>query len=429
MISNPFIVGKPTSFDYFIGRAAAIETAFDQILSQSNLAIWGGPGVGKSSFLEYLASPKAWQLRGHDPTRAAIVLLSCQSINPFNAAGFWQEVLSLLQDALEGEPDLQAEVGALLEKEKVNKDSLRKILRQIGKKDKFLVLLLDDYHEALRSQEGYTEEDIAAFLSDCRNLASHSKERQYLSVVVTSLRRLNELGPRLQPDGSPWYNHYLFQPLKPFTETEVAALLGCMPMTPALRESIREMCGGHPALLQNAGHLLYRELQAKHIPDPKAFAGDFQSQTEQFFEAFWALANETEQTLMMLIALLDLKGRLQKKRYDLGDVDIIFSQKERELRDLEERGIVVRKVQADQPIYSFASSIMEWWVVKEIEKIGRSDEMTLQQRQKVFLNMMSGKQAEKVTNATRWLWQHKEEVPSLLEWMGKVSAAFPKGLI
>ncbi|NJR53112.1 MAG: ATP-binding protein [Leptolyngbyaceae cyanobacterium CSU_1_3] len=423
---NPFIVGRPVPPAFFTGRVSEIETAFDQILGKSNLAIWGGPGVGKSSFLELLASPNAWKLRGHDPSQAVIVLLSCLGVNPFKGTNFWREIMTMMKDALDGEAELQAEITTLLDQDNTTKDSLRSILRHLGKRGKFLVLLVDDYDAALRPQEGYTDNDIATFLSDCRNLASHSRERQFLSMVVTSIRRLNELGPTLKPGGSPWYNHYLFQPLKSFTETEAAALLGSLPMTPALRDGIREIADGNPALLQNAGHLLYRELRSGHIPDAQAFAKDFQRATEHYFEDIWNLANEIEQTLMMLVALSTLKGRLQKKRYDLGDVDLVFSQKERELTDLEERGVLVSSLQDSKRWYSFASSMMEWWVIEEIEN---SDEAALQKREKVFLNLMSHKQAEHVTKAVRWLWQHREEVPSALEWIGKVSAALPKGLI
>jgi AAA domain len=426
MSQNPFIVGRPVPPDRFIGRTTEIETAFDQILGPGNLAIWGGPGMGKSSFLELLASPQAWQLRGYDPSQAVIVLLSCRTIRPFSPMGFWQEVLNLLKDELDVEPELQTQVYTILEQGEANKEGLRQILRQLGEKDKFLLLLVDDYDVALHPCPNYTEADIEAFLSDCRNLASYAKGKQHLSMVVTSLRRLNELGPKLKTDGSPWYNHHLFQPVKPFTDNEVATLLGSMPMTAALREGIREMCDGHPALLQQAGHLLYRELRAGHVPDPAVFARDFWSSTEHFFEDIWTMASETEQVLMILIALSNLGGCWQKNRYVFDDVEIIFSQKERELNDLGERGVIVRKHQDGKTIYTFASSMMEWWVVKEIEN---SDEAWLQQRQRIFLNLMSRKRAENLTKAIYWLWQHREEIPSILEWLGKVSAAFPKGLI
>ncbi|NEO67904.1 MAG: ATP-binding protein, partial [Moorea sp. SIO4G2] len=76
--------------------------------------------------------------------------------------------------------------------------------------------------------------------------------------------------------------------------------------------------------------------------------------------------------------------------------------------------------------YSFASSLMEWWVIKNIEN---STETELQERQKVFLNLMSHKQAEKVKDIIRLMWNNKEEVTSIFEWIGKVIAAIPKGAI
>jgi hypothetical protein len=245
-------------------------------------------------------------------------------------------------------------------------------------------------------------------------------------MVVTSLRRLNELGPRLLPGSSPWYNHYLFLPLKPFSEVEVMALLAGLPMTPSLRDGIKEMCDGHPALLQNAAHLLYRELRSGQVPDAIAFAQDFRSATRHLFEAQWNLANEVEQTLMMLIALMNLQGRLQKKLYDMGDIPVVFSQKERELLNLADQGVLVARGRVGELGYTFASSMLEWWVVEELENNG---EEWLLGRQKIFLNLMSHRQAQTVTNAIRWLWNHKDQLPSILQWLAKVSAAFPKGLI
>ena len=425
-LRNPYIPGKPVSPLSFIGRGNEIETAFDQILSRGHLAIWGGSGIGKTSFLDMIAAPQTWTFRGHDPAKVVIVLLSCFSVTPFTAANFWNEVFVVLKEALVDEPEIQAEVGEILDRQTASKDNLRSILRLLGKKEKFLLLLIDDYDVALQPNSKYTEEDATDFLSDCRNLASHSKESQHLASIVTSLRRLNEAGIKLKPGESPWYNHYLFQPLKPFSETDAAALLGGLPLTPALKDGIRDIADGSPALLQVAGFLLFREFRASRFPTADAFADEFQRATEQYFESNWNFSNDTEQTLLMLLALTHLKGRLLKKRYDLGDTDVIFSQKERELRDLEERGVVVYQMNEGAKQYRFASSLMEWWVVKEIEN---SNEEALQARQRTFLNLMSRKQAEAFTNAIRWLWEHKEEVPSILAWLSKLTAALPFGFM
>ncbi len=423
---NPFTVGQPVPLERFVGRENEIAIAFDQILTRSNLALWGGSGIGKTSFLELLASRENWQLQGYDPSDAIIVYLNCLSIYPFAASTFWREILKLIKEQLEGEVSYLSDIDKLLAKAAVTQDDLRQILKKIGEANQFLLLLLDDYDATLRPHPQYTENDIKTFLSECRNLAYHSQERRYLSVVVTSSRRLTEISPNLTPENSPWYNHYLFQPLKPFTNNEAIILLGGMPMTPSLRDGIREIADGHPALLQNAGFLLYSKRRSGTMPDVETYARDFLTATEQYFQNSWQLANELEQTLLMLIALSNLKGRLQKTRYDLGDISIIFSQRERELNDLEQRGVIVRSFTEEKTNYSFASSLMEWWVIKEIEN---SDDEALQQRQKVFLNLMSHRQLERVTNVIKTLWEHKDDIQSLAKWVGQLAGAFPKGFI
>ena len=426
MTQNPFMVGQPVSPERFVGRNSQIQIAFDQISQRGNLAVWGGPGMGKTSFLELLTWPQVWQLQGQDPGAAVIIILNCLSIEPFNPNSFWRETLGNIKSELDSNPELQTYIKILLKKDRVTSRDLLQILRKLGEDNKFLVLLVDDYDAALRTNDSYKEVDIEAFLSECRNIAYFREEKKYISTIVASSRPLNELGPKLTPDKSPWYNHYLFQPLKPFTDREVDALLVGMPMTPALRDGIREIADGNPSLLQNSGYLLYQELRAERVPDANTFARNFQSQTEHLFQVTWELCNELEQILLMLIALCKLEGKLLNKRYTLSGIENIFSQKEIEMNSLEMRGIVKREEQAGKIIYSFASSIMEWWVVKKIQN---STETELKDRQKVFLNLMSHKQGKQVATAITWAWKHKDEVPSILQWTGKLIAALPKGAI
>ncbi|NJM48315.1 MAG: ATP-binding protein, partial [Alkalinema sp. RU_4_3] len=79
-INNPFTVGRPTNATTFVGRTGEIATALDQITSRGNLAIWGSPGIGKSSFLNLLTDNSAWTVRGYDPTGTIILYLSCLSL-------------------------------------------------------------------------------------------------------------------------------------------------------------------------------------------------------------------------------------------------------------------------------------------------------------------------------------------------------------
>ncbi|NEP01732.1 MAG: ATP-binding protein [Symploca sp. SIO2E9] len=416
--ANPFWIGQPvSSSEAFIGRTMEINVAFDQIYNRSNLAVWGSPGMGKSSFLEQLTLPEVWQLHGLDPSKAVIVLLDCLNIVPFNASRFWKEAIQLTRDKLDSEPTLQAEIDTLLAQGKTTSESLRLILRKLGKQDKFLLLLVDNYDHTLYPHKQYTEEELEAFLSECRTLTYHSLERQYVSMIVTSSRRLNELRPKFDPQKSPWYNHYLFLALKPFTETEVNSLLNRAPMLKAFKEEICELAYRHPALLQNACHLVYQTLRKTgQFPDRESFAKEFLSATQDLFQTICELSSEVEQVLLMLIALSNLGGRLHTKHYDLGNIELLFSQQERQLSELEEQGIIIHTVKGGKKMYSFASSMMEWWV---IQKIRNSNEIELQQRQKVLFKLISRRRVEQVTKAVQWLWQSKDQALSILNWIGK----------
>jgi hypothetical protein len=224
-----------------------------------HVAIWGGPGMGKRSLLEKLADPQTLQEHGIDPTKAVIVLLSCESITPFTSDGFWEEVLTETHHKLDSDPQLQNEIQTLLDKGQTNKDSVRQVLKKLNRQNKFLLLLVSDFDIALSQHEKYTEDDMAIFLSECRSLAVHSSESRNLSMIVTSGKRLSELGPALNSGASPWYNHYLFLRLPLLTEQEVDELLKPLTthMTPELREGISRMAGRHPTLLQIAGFHLY----------------------------------------------------------------------------------------------------------------------------------------------------------------------------
>ena len=155
MSQNPFIVGKPVPPERFVGRESEIAAAFDQIYNRSHLAIWGGPGMGKTSFLQKLESPQAWEDHGMDSSQALIIRFSCESIVPFTPSSFWGEILNLLREKLESESALQAEIDTILQAGEKTKDSLRQVLRKLGRQSKYLVLLIDDFDVALDTNEQY----------------------------------------------------------------------------------------------------------------------------------------------------------------------------------------------------------------------------------------------------------------------------------
>ena len=232
-------------------------------------------------------------------------------------------------------------------------------------------------------------------------------------MIVTSSRRLNEIGPKLTPRKSPWYNHYFFHLLKPFTDDEVDELLGSIPITPAWKEGIRAIADGNPTLLQNALYRLYGKLRLGQIPEPETFASELLSNNQHFFQRIWELSNELEQTLLILIALSGLKAHLPNQNFDIGGIENIFTYEENTLINLKDLGVIIDTVKDHKKIYSFASSLMEWWVIKEIFN---SKEEAIKQREKVFFKIMSRRQVSQLTGAIRWLWQQREVPINFMEY-------------
>ena len=424
MRSNPFQPTNPVPRELLVGRESEIGQIFDQIANRSHLAIYGSSGMGKSSLLRYVSSAaQAWQNRGLNYSEALIVELNCQGIRPFTPSALWREVLSLLKDKIERETALQKVIEKVLQQDTIETSDLRLVFREIGKQAKFLLLLLDDFDVALHPNPHYSQEEMLGFLYQFRDLAVHREESRYLSTIVTTFRRLNELGPQLDFAGSPWYNHYLFQLLKPFSQKEAVSLFFregsplYIPVPLKLRPAILKIAGGHPALLQNAGHILHYSLKDGKIIDVDQFIRDFQSQTMHFFRDTWRFSTEIEQVLLMLIALANLEGRLNDRSYAISDLDRIFSQRQRELLDLEERGIIQSTEEQGKRSYYFASSMMEWWVLQELEN---SDKEQIKQRQKVFLQLMSRRQITQFKKATQELWKHRKAVQAILDILRKL---------
>jgi hypothetical protein len=422
MTPNPFFPGKPVPTESFIGRKSEINYAFDQIYNRSHFAIWGGPGMGKSSFLRKLANKQIWTEYGLDPSQGIPVILNCQSQNliPFTPGGFWRESVSLLHDKLDSEPELQVEIKPLLEKT-VTGDSLRQALRILGRKNKFLLLLVDDFDAALVTNNQYTENEMETFLAQCRSLAVHAEESEHFSMIVASLQRLNELGPKLNPNASPWYNHYVFQPLTLFTIEELVELLTII-RPPTLRHEIINITGGHPTLVQTAGFFLYRELQNGNNANINSFAGNFERDTQQIFQTIWRRCSSKEQVLLMLIALLDMGGYIGELKFKLKGIGRIFTQNERSLIRLEEQGVITSSLRDNEKFYSFTSPLMKKWVIQEILQ---TPEQSIRDREKEFMNLISHGQVNKVKEVVTWLGKHPEQVGSVLDWITKVVPVFP----
>ena len=427
MSPNPFQL-KPVSPELLVGRKSEIDVMFDQIANKSHLAIYGGSGIGKSSLLKYASYPQAWHERkGLDYSQVVIVSLNCQGINPFTASNFWREVLTSINNQVDSLAELKQSLEIILKQEIIETKNLRQVLQAIGKQDKFLLLLLDDFDVALQENPDYSQADIKGFLYEFRDIAVYRDESIYLSSIITSFKRLDELGVQLATEGSHWYNHYLFKLIKPFSQPEAIDLFFSetsplyIPVSPRLRPAILEITDGHPALLQNAGFLLNSAVKDGEIIDIDRFIEDFYGQTKQIFRGIWLTSTEIEQGLLMLIALDRVGGHLNDRRYVIHDLDRTFSQQQRELITLEERGIIKSQIDEDKTIYYFASSMMEWWALQELQN---SDRAQIKEREKLFRGLIGRKGVGQIKNLVKIVKQNPEVAQKVVQVIRRVFTGF-----
>ena len=395
MSSNKFFPNRPVPPQKLVGRKSQISIIFDQINNRGHVAIHGSSGMGKSSLLDYIKSRHFWDDKGLNFSEAFIVYHNCEGL--FTPNSFWQEILQELKNEAEGDTDLEGKIDDVLKLETIEIRDIRRILKQIGKREKFLLLLLDDYHGILRTREDYNKGDqksteMEAFLSGLRNLAVHNTEGQYFSTVVAAFQKVHELGPEIPRGGSPWYNHYLYVDLEPFSQKDIdnyffntyGHFFISIPDNISKKE-VLEMTGGYPILLQRAGYIFS---QSDRDIDINTFKAEFKNQTEYIFKDIWRELTTDEQKLLQFIVIDNFNGKVDGKLYDVDDIDKVFREHRYKLTTLQRKGVIYKN--PEQNKYNFSSSLMQDLVVKEFCE-GISDP----KKRKIFLDLYFGKMTTK----------------------------------
>ena len=411
MSSNKFFPNKPVPPQKLVGRKSQIYTIFDQINNRGHVAIHGRSGMGKSSLLQYIKSRHFWDDKGLNFSEALIVYHNCEGL--FTPNSFWQEILQELKNEAEGDTDLQGKIDDVLKLETIEIRDIRRILKQIGKRDKFLLLLLDDYHGILRTREEYSKDDqksteMEAFLSGLRNLAVHNTEGQYFSTVVAAFQKVDELGPEIPRGGSPWYNHYLYVDLKPFSQEDIdnyffnpdGHFFISIPDNISKKE-VLEMTGGYPILLQRAGYIFS---QSDRDIDINTFKAEFKNQTEYIFKDIWRELTVDEQQLLQFIVIDNFNGKVDGKLYDVDDIDKVFREHRYKLTTLQQKGVIYKN--PEQNKYNFSSSLMQDLVVKEF-----CESISDPKNRKIFLDLYFGKMTT----------QQRDQVKEFLPFVIKIA--------
>jgi hypothetical protein len=369
MPRNKFYPDKPVPPDKFVCRTSELSTIFDKINSRDHVAIYGSSGMGKTSLLRYIEDPKFWEERGLDFSEALIVYHNCKDLQIHS---FWQKVLTELRNEAKDDAYLRSKIDDVLNLETIEITDIREVIREIGKRDKFLFLLLDNYHLILGTQEEYDytkSREMLNFLSELRNLAVHSTEGQYFSTIVTTFQRLHELGPEITRGGSPWYNHYAYLPLKPFSQDDIenhffnpdSHFFISIPED-IQKEKVLEMTGGYPGLLQRTGDVF-----SNCDPvDVNTLNKKLKNYADKTFQYIWESFDTNEQDILHLILIDNSNnGELRGNYYSLDRIKKDFIRNSSILNSLQDKGFINPAKQLNK--YNFTSSLMKDFIGDQLE--------------------------------------------------------------
>jgi hypothetical protein len=379
--------------------------------------------MGKSSLLNYIAHPPENWRKDHFQNHI-FVAFNCQdTVIPFTPANFWYQVIFHLDRKIEGGPT-KALCQTLLGQggSELDHTDFHDILDVAAQEGKRIVLVLDDFDSLIWTYSDQIEM-TRTFLQGLRSLTTRDSNKANL--VVATRCSLEELcKPLTSLYISPFSNGFTGYRLQLFREREMNQLLQWMdetdqpPFSPEEKEYICHLSGLHPRLMQIAAAEIFdQRLEAGAPLDDLTPVGErFKSETENVFKDLWAAADEVEQMLLMLIALQEQDGKIPECRYDLSDLSVIFSQRERELIELADRGLI--RKQRDLPTWQIFSPVFDWWVLKEIES--ENPEQVADHR-RVWGNLLTQRQVRKVVQAVDLMRENREIIKEFAQMVIKMA--------
>ena len=410
---NPFIIGGFVPLKKIIVDRKRASNVFSPLTYEGgSVGVYGGRGLGKSSLLCYIAHPPPdWQKKYFQ--NHIFVAFNCQdTVIPFTPSNFWFQAVRHLDRRVETGP-LKEKCQMLLARQKegceLKQHDFHDILDVAAKEGKRIVLVLDDFDYLIRTDTEHLE-TTRTFLQGLRSLVTRYSNKANL--VVATRRSLEELcKPVTDLSTSPFSNGFTCYRLQLFRKAEMNQLLQWIKETdqsPFSDDEARYVChlsGHHPQLAQIAAAGIFdqRSETGALLDDLTPVGERFKSRARHVFESLWASASDVEQMLLMLIALQEQNGKVPQCCYDLQDLPAIFSQRERELIELADRGLIRKR--KDPPAWEIFSPIFDWWILKEIES---ADPEKLNNRRKVWGNLLTQKQAEKLEQIVDLARENKE---------------------
>ena len=405
---NPFIY--PSShFQKAIIHEGKASSLFSCLTIEGGaIEVCGERRMGKTIILNYIANPPL-NLREMYFKNHVFLFLNCSdSVTSFSYKTFWLQIIQNLYTKTTSSAIKEKCRNLLAQKQndsKLDNTDFLEILDVSAKNGKKIVLVLDDFDALIRTDPEHIE-TTSTFLQGLRSLTTRPLSKANL-VVATRFPLQQICKPLYSWYSSPFNNGFYFYRLQRFREWELIQLLRNIeqtsqsPFNSTEVNYIAYLSGFHPQLAQIAAAEMFEERIYSGFPLNNLIpVGEkFKAKSSPIFASLWEGASSTEQLLLMLIALQNLKGKLSTLHYNLSDLTIIFQEKERELLELTERGLLDR-TQADPPQWEVFSPIFQWWILKEIES---SHPEQLSDRQKVWGNLVTKEQVDKLVDIIQWI--------------------------
>jgi hypothetical protein len=340
---NPFLYGTPVPPSRHIGRRDAVRTLLSRLYNGESTAIVGEPHIGKSSLLRYIADEsvrrewlgKMWEQHLFVDIDCHLFPVECKPDD------FWQQVLARVKAAAtDGALKQQCEIVV---QNNFGSFTLEGLFKLLAKKEWRVVLLIDEF-DALLNHPNFTK---AEFFGALRSLATRTDALVVITASRLSVAQMNRKSREINPYGSPFFNNVIEVRLLPLARDDAQQLIAttlqragnAIAFSPDDCAFLFPLAGRHPFLLQVAGASLFDA-----IADGKQAQAREQSATQVFhrhaaahFEDFWRHLAPNEQRALLLLALAQYRGYVDKRAFDLhselGKLEW-FAPDLRRLRDL-----------------------------------------------------------------------------------------------
>jgi hypothetical protein len=296
---NPFIYGKPVPTGRFIGRQAQVRTLFSRVVNGESTAIVGEPHIGKSSLIAYIADMNTRQVwLSPNIEQHIVVEFDCHLLSSdFTVTHFWRHVLDEVEatttSATTTDEALKQQC-ALIEQNNFGSLTLERLFKMLGRQQKRLVLLVDEF-DAMLNHPHFSN---AEFMGAMRSFATRTDGLVVVTASRLSISQMNRMSTQHNPHGSPFFNNMTEVRLPHLTEAEAAQLIestlqlqnktNAVSFSDEDRRFIIESAGRHPFLIQVAAASLHDAKVA--VPQAEAAAtyiqatALFQERTVAHFE-------------------------------------------------------------------------------------------------------------------------------------------------